>query len=53
MPKENCEIATSDDIGNMKEEPVDDAYKLEDAVVVGIILLDNFSSCFFVRERSW
>lgn len=30
MPKENCEIATIDDIGVVKEESVDDTCKLEE-----------------------
>lgn len=51
MPREKCEIATIDNIGDVEEELGDDENKLEDAVVAGVILLDTYSSCFRCKGK--
>lgn len=45
---ENCEIAGIDDIGDVEEL---DEKKLEDAIVVGVMVLDIYSSCFSCKGK--
>ena len=51
MPKEDSEIESIDDIGDVEDEFDDDELKLEDAVVVGVMLLDTYSSCFSCKGK--
>ena len=54
MPKQDGEITSISDIGSvMKEEcAVADGHYMEDAVIIGALLLDTYSSCSICKAKS-
>lgn len=51
MPKQNAVISTVADIGCIEEELDEDCSHLKDAVVVGVMSLDSFKTCFICKGK--